>query len=218
MSSPSITPNRANDPCHRRSDKRTPRLLALELPLTALGTEHQHHVVPDVPGEDLPIIKAILACGTPETFVVPLPAQSPDVLPNDGLAAFPALGSSPLGAFCLTVDAPRVAVLLDVRHSLSKGVATLGTEEVPVVPMLSECNDVFAKDWSRAVLAAGGEELMPIEMTIEPEALITVLGHCLSRLLLEGLPCSATVDAIQSGGSAGIWLRADFKGLQRGAT
>lgn len=186
--------------------------------MTALGTEHQHHVISDVLGEDLPIVETILACSTPETLVVPLPAQSPDVLPNDGLATFPALGSSPLGTLCLTVDAPCVAVLLDMCHSLFKGVATLGTEEVPVVPMLSECNDVFAKDWGRTVLAAGGEELMPIKMTIEPEALITVLGHCLSRLLFEGLPCGATVDAVQSGGTASIWLRADFKGLQRGAT
>lgn len=147
---------------------------------------------------------------------MPLAAQGADVLPYDSLATLLALGRAPLGALGLAVDAPRVAVLLDMRHALRERVAALGAEEVPVVPVLPERHHMFTQDRRRAVLAAGGEELVPVQVAIEAEALVAVFGHCLAGLLLEALAGGAALDALQAGGAVQVWLGADLEGFEGG--
>ncbi|KAK5634733.1 hypothetical protein RRF57_010446 [Xylaria bambusicola] len=144
---------------------------------------------------------------------MPLGAEGLDILSNDSFLATPALGRASLGALSLAGDAPRVAVLLDVRHALLERVAALGAEEVAKVPVLTEGDDVVTENGRLAVLALRRKVLVPVEVAEEPHALVAVLGHGLPGLLLEDLACCAAAYAVETGSIEVIWLRTDFEGF-----
>jgi hypothetical protein len=91
-----------------------------------------------------------------------------DILSDDSCTAFPALWSSTFGALRLAVDAPRITILLNVRHAMFEWVTTFGTEEVTVMPVSSKSDYVFTENRGLTVLATRREQLMPIEVTKEP--------------------------------------------------
>lgn len=129
---------------------------------------------------------------------MPFPSESLDVLPNHGHFAHLALWSAPLRPLGLALDAPRVTVLLYVRHAVFKRIAAFCAEKVAVVPMVPKGNDVLPKDGRPAMLAARGEELMPVQMAIQPEPVIPILRHGIARNLLEHLASGATLDSLEA--------------------
>ena len=145
---------------------------------------------------------------------MPLGAEGLDILSDDGLLAATALGRAPLRALRLARHAPRVPVLLDVRHPLLERVAALGAEEVPEMPVLAEGDDVVAEDGRLAVLALRREELVPVEVAVEAQALVAVLGHRLPGLLLEDLARGAPADAVEALSAEVVWLGADLEGFK----
>lgn len=176
-------------------------LLALQLSLTTFRAQHHHLTIWRLSREDLPVIESSLTRRTPKTFVVPFTSQCADVLPNDRLFTHFALWSTSLGSFCLAIDAPCVAVLLNVGHSSLKGIAAFGTEEMPIMPMLAQRHNMLAKNGCFAMLATRCKELMPVEMTIETQSLVSVLSHSLARGFIENLAGSTPADALQPGGT-----------------
>lgn len=149
---------------------------------------------------------------------MPLASKRPDVLPNDRLPALLALGCPSLRSFGLAIDAPCVAVLLDMRHALFEGVAALSAEEVAIVPVIAKSDDMLTQDWCCAMLATGCKQLMPIKVTVEAETFVTIFCHSLARLLLEDLTCCTPANALQPGCTIRLRLGADLQRLQRGAT
>jgi hypothetical protein len=149
---------------------------------------------------------------------VPLAAHSVDILSDDRLLALETLGSSSLGALCLAVETPSIAILLDMAHSLLERIATLSTEEVTEVPMLAKCNGVLANDGCLAMLASGREVFMPIKMTEVAKSLVTVFGQGLTFNLRELLPTRSLLDSGDALGTMEVRLRADFESLKSGTT
>lgn len=147
---------------------------------------------------------------------MPFPSESLDVLPNHGQLAHLALRGAPLSPLGLALDAPRVTVLLYVRHAVFEGIAAFCAEKVTVMPMMSKGNNVLPKDGRLAMLAARGEKLMPVQMTIQPEPVIPILRHGLSRDLLEHLASGATLDTLEAVLPEGVRLGAYFECLQAG--
>lgn len=108
---------------------------------------------------------------------MPFAAERFDVLPNDGSPTVPTLGRSSLGPSGLAFHAPRIPIFLDVCHALLKWVATLGTEEMAVVPVLAKSDNVLSENGCRAVFTTGSVILMPVEVTEETQTIIAILGH-----------------------------------------
>lgn len=163
------------------------------------------------------VFKGAVALSAAETVVVPLAAQRLYILTDDGLPALAALGRPSLCALGLAVDAPGVAVLFNMRHSVAERVAALGAEEVTVMPVRAEGDDVLADDGRLAVLAARGEEFVPVEVAEEAQPLVTVVGRSLARKMLDGMSGGAGADPVDSLGADVLRLRADFHCLEAGA-
>lgn len=133
--------------------------------------------------EDLAIVEAAAAGTAAEALVVPLASEGLDVLANHGQLAPLALGGAPLCPLGLTVDTPRIAILLNVRHAFLERVAALGAEEMTVVKMVAKGNNVISQDGRRTGLAAGSKQFVPVQVAEEPQARVAVLSHGLTRLL-----------------------------------
>jgi hypothetical protein len=162
----------------------------------------------------LSIIKPSTTSRAAETLVVPLGAYGFHILSDDGLLAALALWRAALGPLRLAGNAPRVSVLLNVRHATLERVAALGAEEVPVVPVFAKRHDMLAEDRCLTVPAARREEFVPIQMTVEPQPLVTVLGHRLARCCLEDFACCPTANAVEPRGAKVVWFLTDFEGLE----
>lgn len=93
--------------------------------------------------------------------------QRLNVLSDDSRPTSPAFRGPPFGPLGLALDAPGVAVLLNVRHAMLKGITALGTEEVTIVPVLTKGNNVLAQNRCLAMPATRGEELVPVKMAVE---------------------------------------------------
>lgn len=148
---------------------------------------------------------------------MPLAAERPDVLSDDRLPALAALGRPALGALRLARHAPRIAVLFDMRHAALKRVAALGAEEVAKVPVVAQRHHVLAHDGSRAVLAPRREQLVPVQVAVEPEARVPVLGHGLARCFGEVLARGPSGDALETRRPVLNRLRRDLERLERRA-
>lgn len=98
-------------------------------------------------------------------------------------------------------------------HAVVEWVTTFGTEEVSIVPVSSKSYYVFTENRGLAVLATRRKQLMPIEVTKESQALISVFGHRFARLLFEHLASRATSDAIKPLLTKMIRLMANFHRL-----
>lgn len=171
-------------------------------------------LVPFTNWEDLPVIESSAASSAAETFIVPLGAQCFDILSNDRSLAALTLGRATLRPSRLAGHAPRIPVLLNVRHPPLKRIAALGTEEMSVMPVFAERYDVFAQDGRLAVFAMRREQLVPVQMAVEPQPLIAILGHRLTGCLFENFArCSAT-DAVDSRRVEAVWFGADLEGLE----
>ena len=144
---------------------------------------------------------------------MPLAAKRLNILTNDSLPALATLGRAPLGALRLAANTPRIAVLFDMRLALAERLTTLGAEEVTDVPMGAQCHHVLAHDGSLAMFAARGEELVPIKVTVETQALVTVFGHSLAGLFGKDLASSPATNAVQTGRAVLFWFRRNFEGL-----
>lgn len=138
---------------------------------------------------------------------MPLAAKRFNVLTNDSLPALTTLRRTPLGALRLAADTPRIAVLFDMRLALAERLTTLGAEEVADVPVGAQCHHVLAHDGSFAMFAARGEELVPIKVTVETQALVAVFGHGLAGLFGKDLSSSPATNAVQTGRAVLFWFR-----------
>lgn len=107
-------------------------LLSLQLPHATRSTEH---TVSN--RENLPVIKATFALSASEALIVPLSAECLDILADDRKATALAFGGAALSTLGLAINAPGVAVLLNVCHAMLKGFTALGTKEVAVVKVVA---------------------------------------------------------------------------------
>lgn len=145
---------------------------------------------------------------------MPFSPHGIDILTDDGLPALLALGSLALRAFRLAAQAPRVAIFFDMGHALLKWVAAFCAEEVSVVPVLAECYGMFPNDGSLAMLASGGVEFVPVEMTVEPKSLISIFGLCLTFDFFNDFPMNSSIDTIQALTSFVMRFGTDLKCFQ----
>jgi hypothetical protein len=83
-------------------------------------------------------------------------------------------------------------------HAVLEWIAAFRAKEVTVVPVLSKRHDVFSQNRGLAVLAPRRKELMPVQVAVEPKAVIAVLGHRLPRFFVEYLPGCPARDALES--------------------
>jgi hypothetical protein len=125
------------------------------------------HFTTHILGVERAIIEAGMAFMTTETFIMPFAAHRLNILSDDWLFALLALGSASFSALRLTIQAPGVAILLDMSLAFLEGIATFGTEKMSVMPVLAQCNSTLSNNRSFAVLAPRGKAFMPIEMTVE---------------------------------------------------
>ena len=91
-----------------------------------------------------------------------------------------------------------------------KGIATLGAEKVPVVPVLAEGDYVLPQDGCPAVLAPWRIKLVPVEMAVEAEPLVTVFGSRFPRLFREDLTLCPAADSFEALRSLIVRFRTDF--------
>lgn len=187
--------------------------LKLELSGSTLGAEYNCPRC-SLFGEYLPVIKSSLALGTAEAVLMPLTTKCLDILANHSRLAHLAFGRTTFGSLRLAVNTPRVPVLFDMRHAVLERVATLGTEEVPVMPMRSKSYNVLPEDGGFAVLTAWSEEFVPVEMAVEAEAFISVFRHGHARLLIQNLSRRATPNSVQSLSPRCVWLWRNLHGLK----
>lgn len=183
--------------------------------LSSLQLPHATGGAPDAIShwEDLPIVETAATGTAAETLVVPFAAEGLNVLANDGQFAPLALWSPPLCPLGLALDAPGVAVLFNVRHTLLKGVAALGAKEVSVVEVVSESDDMITQDGCRARLAARGKQFVPIQVAEEAQACVAILGHGLTGLFSQGLAGSTSGNAVEARRSEGVGLWRNLKCL-----
>jgi hypothetical protein len=104
-----------------------------------------------------------------------------------------------------------------MRHALLERIPALRTEEMAIMPMLAQRHGMFANDRRLAVLTARRVEFVPVEMAIEAQPLIAVVGYGLAFDVFELLARSATLDAGEARGAHWGGLGADFEGFERGA-
>ena len=83
-------------------------------------------------------------------------------------------------------------------HSLFERIATLSTEEVSIMPVLSQCDCVLSDDGRLAVFAFGGIVFVPIEMTEIAKPWIAVLCNRLAFNFGNGFALSTTFDSIET--------------------
>jgi len=82
--------------------------------------------------------------GAQKASLVPLTSERLNVLADHSKLALSAFRGSPLCPFSLAADAPGVAVLFDVSHSVLKRVSAFGAEEMSMVPMFPEGDNMFS--------------------------------------------------------------------------
>ena len=111
---------------------------------------------------------------------MPFSAHCLDVLADDWLLALQAFGSSALGALRLAVQAPCIPILLDMAHAFLERVAALSAEEMAEMPMLTQRHGVLADDRCLAMFASRSKVLMPVQMAVVAQPLITILCHRLA--------------------------------------
>jgi hypothetical protein len=114
----------------------------------------------------------------------------------------------------LTINAPGIAILLNMAHSLLEWITALGAEEVAKVPVFSKGNGVFTKDSGLAMLAFGSIKFVPVEVTEIAKSSITVFWHGLTLDLFNCFPSGTTIDPVKSLGTH-LWrLLEDLESLQ----
>jgi hypothetical protein len=156
------------------------------------------------------VLEAGMTFMTAEAFIMPFAAHCLNVLSDDWLFALLAFGSSPLCAFGLTVQAPSIAILLNVSLALLKGITTLSTEEMAIVPVLAQCNSTLSNDRSLAVLASGSKIFMPVKMTVEAQSLISILGQSLTFDLWKTFTLSSALDSVNAFSTLGVGLASNL--------
>lgn len=149
---------------------------------------------------------------------MPFTTKCLDILADHSRLAHLALGCTTFGPLRLAVNTPSVSIFFDMRHAVFKRVATLGTEEVPVMPMRSKGYDMLPEDGGGAVLTSWSKEFVPVEMAVEAEAVISVFRHGHARLLIQYLSCRATSNSLKSLSPRCIWLGANLHGLKTSIT
>lgn len=105
---------------------------------------------------------------------MPIPAQRLDNnLIQDQPLTTPTLSTSPLS---MTPHTPREPFPLHKWRVRSKRIPTLRAEEMPRVPFRPAGNDDLALDRRAAGLTARREELVEIEMAVEPQTRMPVFS------------------------------------------
>jgi hypothetical protein len=106
--------------------------------------------------------------------------QGLDRFTNNWQSTLHALRGPPFGAFRLTIQAPGIAVFLNVAHAFLERITTLSTEEMTKVPVFTKRNSMLTQDWGFAVFAFGGIDFVPVKMTKVAKSSITILSHRLT--------------------------------------
>jgi hypothetical protein len=145
---------------------------------------------------------------------VPLTAHSLDVFADDWLLALQALGSSSLSALCLALKTPSIPILLDMAHAFLERITTFSAEEVTKMPVLTQCNRMFTDNRCLAMLASGGEVLMPVKMTVVAQSLVAILSHSLAFNFRELLSSSSSLNSVDALRTMHLRFRADFESFK----
>lgn len=95
---------------------------------------------------------------------MPLPPQRPHHHLGNRLPTLPTLGAIPMG---MTPHTPGIIIFFHERGGSIKGVATGSAEEMPFVVGVSAGDDDAGFDRGAAGFAAGGEELVVVEVAVE---------------------------------------------------
>ena len=101
---------------------------------------------------------------TNKTPLMPLGPQRPNHHLRHRFPTLPALGAVAMG---MTPDTPSIIVLFDKRGGSVKGVAASGAEEMPFVVGVAAGDDDLVLDGGLTGFAAGGEELVVVEVAVE---------------------------------------------------
>lgn len=145
---------------------------------------------------------------------MPFSTHSLDILADDRLPALQAFRSSSLCTLGLAVQTPCVPILLDVAHTFLERISTLSAEEVSEMPVLAQCNRMLTDDRCLTMPASGGEEFMPVKMTVVSKSLIAILSNSLALNLWELLSLGTSLDPVEALGSVDLRLRTDFEGFE----
>ena len=148
---------------------------------------------------------------------MPFSTHCLDVLADDGLFALQTLGSSSLCTLSLTVQAPCISILLNVAHTFLERITTLRAKKVSKMPMLTQCNRVFADDRCLAMLASRSKILVPVEVTEIAESLVAILSHRLAFNFWEFLSTSTSLDSVEALCTIHLRFGAYFEGFESGS-
>ena len=86
------------------------------------------------------------------------------------------------------------------------------------VPLSTTCQDDFPFDRGFAIPATGAEELVEVQMTVEPERFRAVLGFALAFDLLQLFTTSSSLDTVHSFLALVLGLRVECDTLETFAT
>jgi hypothetical protein len=142
---------------------------------------------------------------------MPLTAQSLYILANDCFLALLAFRGLSFCTLRLAIQTPSIPILLDMGHTFLERIAAFRTEEVSIVPVLTQCNHVFSNDGSLAMFTTWSKVLMPVKMTIKPQSLITIFCHGLAFDLWELFSLCTTSDSVDALGTLLRGLRTNFE-------
>lgn len=146
---------------------------------------------------------------------MPLCAQRLDDRIRDRLATALALCAVAIG---MTVDTPRIPILLHEGRAGIKRITTLRAKKVPRMPLRTTSHHNLALNRSLATLAPGAEALVEIQMAVEPRTLIDTILLLELRHLLRRVPAGqerdvlaalACADAVAACGVFGGGLRVE---------
>jgi len=76
----------------------------------------------------------------------------------------------------MAANAPGIPILFNERRGAIERIATLSAEEVANMPLRATRHHDLAFDGRLAALAAGREELVKVEMAVEPQTRFAVYG------------------------------------------
>lgn len=103
------------------------------------------------------------------------------------------LGTEPIG---MTINTPRIPILLHKRGIMRKRIATLRTKEVTRVPLRTTRDNDLSLNRRRATLTPGTETLVEIQMAVEPRRLVGSIPLLQLRHFLRRVPAGQELDVL----------------------
>jgi hypothetical protein len=153
----------------QKSERNTKALLSkssLQLPFDALYAQ-DNRFISNLLRVECTIFESVPAGGTSKATFMPLTTQRLNILADDCLSALLAFRGLSFCTLRLAIQTPSITIFLDMGHALLERIAAFSTEEMSIVPILTQSNHVLPDDRSFAMLAPRCKVLMPVKMTVK---------------------------------------------------